>query len=146
MKQLITLLALMIAVTSVSAQNSLNIGKIFGEKYRQNEKTTETIIMGDALKGTGLDTYRSIVIRDSPELADEISTAVIKDGSDALSREVKYIDGKIYYAHLMLKPLDKYNRYIFYLNTNLNGGNKIMLLYMIGKANLDEIKKLIRQQ
>ena len=102
--------------------------------------------MGDALKGTGLDTYRSIVIKDSPELADEISTAVIKDGSDALSREVKYIDGKIYYAQLMLKPLDKYNRYIFYLNTNLNGGNKIMLLYMIGKANLDEIKKLIRQQ
>lgn len=145
MKQLITLLALIMAITAASAQNSLNIGKIFGDKYRQNEKTTETIISGDALKGTGLDIYRSLVIKDSPELADEISATVVKDGKDAVSREVKYIDGKIYYAQFMLKPKGKENRYIFYLNTHLKGGSKIMLLYMTGKANLEEIKKLISQ-
>lgn len=147
MKQFITLLmALMLASAAATAQNSLNIGKIFGEKFRQNEKSTETIITGDALKGTGLSTYRSLVILDSPELADEIAAAVIKDGNNALSREVKYIDGKIYYAQFMLKPMDIYNRYVFYLNTCLNGGNKIMLLYMIGTAGLDDIKKLIRKQ
>ena len=146
MKKIIILLTLIYAVTAASAQNSLNIGKLFGDKYRQNENTTETIISGDALKGTGLDFYRSLVINGSPKLADEISSTVMKDGNDAVSREVKYIDGKIYYARFMLKPERKSNRYILFLNTHLKGGNRIMLLYMTGKADLEEIKKLINKQ
>lgn len=146
MKHLLTLLCLLLVHTAALSQKSLAIDHLFGEKFRNNEKSTETIVTGDALKGSGLRVYRSLIITDSPETADEIASAVSSDGQNATSREIKYIDGKIYYAQFALAPKDNENRYIFYLNSHLKGGNSVMLVYMCGKASPDQIKKLLKQK
>lgn len=146
MKKFITILLITLASVMASAQDNTAVGKIFNDPSHKNENSTETIITGKALKGSGLSLYRSLVIKDCPELADKISKAATTDGANAISREVIYIDGKIYYAQFMLKPIGDSNRYIFYINTHLKNSNKIMLMYMQGTAGPDEIKKLIKKQ
>lgn len=145
MKHRLCLLIFLICSLASYAQTGLNIADMFGEKYSNNENSTETYITGDALDVPGLKIYRSLVIQNTPEAAEEIAAAVIKDGAKASSRKVKYIDGKLYYAQYMLAPKGKDNRYIFYVNAHLKGGNRILLLYMSGKAKLNEIKIRIDQ-
>ena len=67
------------------------------------------------------------------------------DSRSATDREVSYRDGRIYYAFLTLKPIKGKNRYVFYLNQNLAGGDKIILIYMSGKADANKIKKMIKK-
>lgn len=135
----------MVWALGVAAQTNLNIMEIFGDRYRKSDKAVETIISGDALKGTDLTFYRSLVLTDMADAAEEISRAVTKDGAKALSREVKYVDGQLYYAQFVLEPAGKTNRYIFYVNRHLKGGDKIMLVYMSGPASIDKINKLIKK-
>ena len=146
MKHTLILLTLMLTAMAASAQANLNINALFGERYRKSEKVVETIVSGEALKGSHLELYRSLVLTDMPESADEIAAAVAKDGTKAMSREVKYLDGQLYYAQFMLQPKGKTNRYIFYVNRHLKGGNKIMLVYMAGSASPEDIKKLLKNE
>jgi len=145
MKHSLILFTLILTSLTSMAQTSLNILEIFGDKYRKSDNATETIVSGEALKGTDLKLYRSLVLTDMADAAPEISKAVTKDGVKAVSREVKYVDGQLYYAQFMLTPSGGDNRYIFYVNHHLKGGNKIMLVYMRGPATLQKIKQLIRQ-
>ena len=148
MKNLLLIIAAVCINIGALAQASPDIKKIFSDYASQDGNTTETIISGDALKGTDLSLYRSLVITGSQEEADHIAERVSKCGAKAVSREVKYIDGKIYYAQFALPPMGSngYNRYLFYLNSHLKGGNRIMIVFMSGKAKLEQIKKLISQQ
>lgn len=130
---------------SCLAQKNLNILSVFGEKYRNSDNAVETIISGDALNGTDLHFYRSLVLTDMPDAAAEIEEAIGHDSAKAVSREIKYIDGRLYYAQLMLPPMGNSNRYVFYINRHLKGGDKIMLVYMSGPATLEQINKLIKK-
>lgn len=145
MKHRLCFLIFLISSLASYAQTGLNIADMFGEKNRNNENSTETYITGDALKDYKLKIYHSLVIKNTPDAAEEIAAAVIKDGANASSRKVKYIDGKLYYAQYELAPKGKDNRYIFYANTHLKGGNRILLLYISGKAKLNEFKIRIDQ-
>lgn len=148
MKHLLLIIAAICINIGALAQASPEIKKLFSDYASQDGKTTETIISGDALKGTDLSLYRSLVITGSPDEAESIAERISKCGAKAVSREVKYIDGKIYYAQFSLPPIghNGYNRYLFYLNSHLKGGNRIMIVFMSGKAQLEQIKKLISQQ
>ncbi len=147
MKHLLLIIAAICIDIGAFAQSSPDIRKIFSDYANQKGKTTETIISGDALKGTDLNLYRSLVINGSPHEAVSISERISKCAAKAVSREVKYIDSKIYYAQFTLPPTaGEKNRYLFYLNSHLKGGNRIMIVYMSGDAKLEQIKKLISQQ
>lgn len=144
MKHLLLIIAAICINMGALAQLSPEIRKIFSDYASPDGKTTETIISGEALKGTDLKLYRSLVINDSPDEAVSIAERISKCGVKAVSREVKYIDGQIYYAQFSLTPTSsEKNRYLFYLNSHLKGGNRIMIVYMSGNAKLEQIKKLI---
>lgn len=148
MKHLLLIIAAVCIHISALAQSSQEIKQLFSDYKSQETNTTETIISGDALKGTGLNLYRSLVISGSPDEADAIAERITKCGAKAVSREVKYIDGKVYYAQFALPPAsgDSDNRYLFYLNSHLKGGSRIMIVFMSGKAKLEQIKKLINKE
>ncbi len=146
MKRLLTLTMLLCLTIIASAQSQADIDSLFDKKYRKNPDATETVISGDALKGTGLQLYRSLVITGHPELADKIAEGVSRCGSKAVNREIKYVNGKIYYANYTLRPQGRDNRYIFYLNSNLKGGDRIMLVYMSGTASPEEVKRIITKK
>ena len=148
MKHLLIIIAVFCLNICMQAQSPQEIKNIFSDYKSQDANTTETIISSDALKGTGLNLYRSLVISGSPDRADSIAERISKCGAKAVSREVKYIDGKIYYAQFALPPAagDSDNRYLFYLNSHLKGGSRIMIVFMSGKAKLEQIKKLISKE
>lgn len=111
----------------------------------KDAKASEAVVTGSALKPYDLDEYRGLTLTDSPAEAAKIEKAVVTDARTAADREISYRDGKIYYAFLTLPPRDGRNRYVFYLNQHLVGGDKIVLIYMRGKADAAQIKKMIKK-
>lgn len=143
----ITLFFLCVGALSSQAQSGLMINSIFKD-YHRADYVTETIVSGSQLKGTGLDTYRSIIINgeNARKCAAAIAKAVMADGASSVSKEVNYIDGHLYYAHYMLKPAGNRNRYIFFVDNTLKGDSRVMLVYMEGKASPEEVRRLIKKK
>jgi hypothetical protein len=130
-------------IAAASAQTAIK-ETVFNGKYQNDKDATETIVQGDALNRYKLDYYRGITIKNRPDDAIEIEKAVIKDGKKANDKEVSYKDGHLYYGIYSFKRATT-NKYIFYLNQHLTGGNKIVVIYMVGEAKLNDIKKLIQK-
>lgn len=137
---LFTLLA--IAFGQAAAQTGLNIDSAFDGRFRSSPDAVETEISGKALKNSALDIYRSITLTE-PALTSEIEALVLKDGAAAETRQVRYIEGRLYYAYYIFKPVDNYRRYLFFINGFLKGGKKMTLIYMAGEATPEQINKLI---
>lgn len=129
---------------SIAAQTGLNIDKVYSEQYRSLKGATETLIVKDRLSSVNLDIYHSMTITGHPELAREIERMVSTDGRNALSKEVRYHAGHIYYGLYHLKGKTKgVSRYILYLNGHLKGDSRIILLFLEGKATTEQVKKLL---
>ena len=137
---LFTLLA--IAFGQAAAQTGLNIDSAFDGRFRSSPDAVETEISGKTLKNSALDIYRSITLTE-PALTSEIEALVLKDGAAAETRQVRYIEGRLYYAYYIFKPVDNYRRYLFFINGFLKGGKKMTLIYMAGEATPEPINKLI---
>lgn len=137
---LFTLLA--IAFGQAAAQTGLNIDSAFDGRFRSSPDAVETEISGKALKNSALDIYRSITLTE-PALTSEIEALVLKDGAAAETRQVRYIEGRLYYAYYIFKPVDNYRRYLFFINGFLKGGKKMTLIYMAGEATPEQINELI---
>lgn len=142
MKHILLIALLTIAFGHAGAQTGLNIDSAFDGRFRSSPDAVETEISGKALRNSALEVYRSITLTD-PALTGEIEELVIKDGADAETRQVRYIEGRLYYAYYIFKPVDNYRRYLFFINSFLKGGKKMTLIYMAGEATPEQIKKLI---
>ncbi len=143
MRNILLFIALMVT-TIASAQTGLNINRVFSDSYRGMKGTSETVLNNANLNKVKIDLYHSISFTGHPELGPAVERLVAKDGSRAVSKEVRYKSGHIYYGFYRLSPLNSLNRYILYLNGNLAGDNKIILLYLEGKASESQIKKLLK--
>ncbi len=142
MKHILLIIMLSLSFGHASAQTGLNIDNAFDGRFRSSPDAVETEISGSPLKNSALEVYRSITLTD-PALTGEIEELVIKDGADAETRQVRYIEGRLYYAYYIFKPVDNYRRYLFFINSFLKGGKKMTLIYMAGEATPEQIKKLI---
>lgn len=142
MKHILLIALLTIVFGHAGAQTGLNIDSAFDGRFRSSPDAVETEISGKALRNSALEVYRSITLTD-PALTGEIEELVIKDGADAETRQVRYIEGRLYYAYYIFKPVDNYRRYLFFINSFLKGGKKMTLIYMAGEATPEQIKKLI---
>ena len=132
------------AAAAWAAEPPASLG-ILNSHYSADPGVSKTIVTGKSLKRYNLEESRGLTLADKPEKAEAIEKAVAHDARNANDREISYRDGKIYYAFLTLKPKDDKNRYLFYLNQHLAGGNKIILIYMSGKADSESIKKMIKK-
>ena len=142
MKHILLIALLTITFGHAAAQTGLNIDSAFDGRFRSSPDAVETEISGKALRNSALEIYRSITLTD-PALTNEIEELVIKDGAAAETRQVRYIEGRLYYAYYIFKPVDNYRRYLFFINSFLKGDKKMTLIYMAGEATPEEIKKLI---
>lgn len=147
MKRFLLLTALMWAWLAVGAQSIPEVKRLFGDYATKDANTTETIISGKALKGTGLTFYRSLIINDAPDKASALARRVARLGSDAASREVKYINGQVYYAMYKLPSAgrgdENEGNYLFFLNSHLKNGNRIILIFISGSDKDINIKELL---
>lgn len=156
MKRIIIICIGLLATITAMAQQGLNINSLFNEKLITDEWVTqelngktEIIVTGNKAKELGLITYHSISVTGkakSDRMA--IERLVIKDGAQAIDKDVEYRNGQLYYGFYTLKPNKKNKRYIFYLNQNLankSPKNIVTVIYMEGKKSPEEVKKLIRK-
>ena len=150
------ILTCLLTCVSAMAQQGLNINRLFNENLKTDDWVTqelngktEIIVTGDKAKEMGLSTYHSISLNSGKKQDREsIEALVIKDGAQALDKDVEYRNGQLYYGFYTLKPNKRNKRYIFYLNQNLarkSPKNIVTVIYMEGKKSPEEVKKLIRK-
>lgn len=134
----------LVCFPSMWAQKGLHINQLFDGRYRKQKNVVETIITGGAMQSAyGIDVYHSVTITGKPQEAKNIEPKVTKDGAKATSREVYFHDGALYYGFYQLPPAGGRNRYILYLNRGRGQRNKLMLVYIEGKAPAHVIKQLL---
>ena len=142
--RLIIIIALLVASVAARAAGPAACSKLL-TGYRGNEGAAETIVTGKALKPYNLEVYQGLTLTDMPGEAARFEAAVAADSRNAADREMTYRAGRLYYAFITLSPEGSKNRYIFYLNQHPAGGDKIILIYMSGKADSDSIKKMLKR-
>jgi hypothetical protein len=143
----IIILTCLLTTIAAMAQNGLNINRLFDGRYKKAAGATEIIVTGVQAREIGLTVYHSISVTDKTQ-AEIIENLVVKDGAQAVDKEVEYRSGQLYYGFYTMKKSKRDNRYIFYLNQNLARKapkNVVTLIYMEGSASADKIKKLIRK-
>lgn len=146
MKRLIILATIILAAAVTSlAQEGLDINSLFDGRFRTVDSAQETIISGGDLEAYDIDLYHSLTLRAMPDAAAVIEPLVTRDGARAADREVSFRDGALYYGFYTLPKRKGVNRYIIYLNQHPAGGDKIILLYLEGKASAATVRKLISQ-
>ncbi len=143
MKRLLLIILLLSSVITAGAQTGLRINELFDGKYVDDPRATEIMKQGGSLTDYKLSQYHSLTLQGAPELATYIESLLRADGRSATDREITYRNGGIYFAFYQLPVVDKLNRYIFYLNSHRAVGDKIMLIYMDGKASASEIKSFM---
>lgn len=152
MKRIVTMILMGVLVSlTMNAQSRLYVLELFG-KYRTLLDVVEVHVTGKEARTVNLETYRSMSMPASIDEAKIVEQKVVKDGVTAKEKEVEYRGGQLYYGFYMLSPVIKHdkklNRYLFFLNQSLakkNPMNKITMIYMEGKADIDYIKSLIRK-
>ena len=143
----IIILTCLLTAMATMAQTGLNINRLFDGRYKKAAGATEIIVTGSQAHEIGLTVYHSVSVTDKTQ-AEIIENLVVKDGAQAVDKEVEYRNGQLYYGFYTMKKMKSDNRYIFYLNQNLarkSPKNVVTLIYMEGRASANEIKKLIRK-
>lgn len=145
----ITLLLLIFAI-GVSAQTGLQINRIFGGKYGNDPSVTETMMSGEQrfLRANRLSNFATFK-GDAKTYASIIQPLVLADGTKAIGRNVRYKDGKLQYAFLMLKPLTvdgrKLNRYLYYIYNTKSANPSVMVIYFDGTLSRMQAEDLIKK-
>lgn len=143
MKKIICILLWsLISSSALLAQEGLNINKVFDGRFRNSPNAVETIVTGKKMQSFNLTLYHSLTVKDDVAATALIEQLVRKDGVSAIDKEVVFKDGHLYYGFYTFTPQNKINRYLFFLNQQQN--NKVVVIYMEGKATMKEIKNMIK--
>lgn len=147
MKRTTIIIMTCLLTMAAMAQDGLNIDRLFDGRFKKATGATEIIVTGRQANEIGLTVYHSLSVTDKGQ-AELIESMVVKDGVQAIDKEVEYRNGQLYYGFYTMKPNKRQNRYIFFLNQNLarkSPKNAVTLIYMEGSADSGNIKKLIRK-
>lgn len=147
---LLTMIVAVLAAAQASAQNPLNIDKVFDGDLAKSKNAIEILVTGERANRIELTTYHSLAVENEPSAAAIIERAVAADGAKALDKEVEYRGNHIYFGFYTL-PTIKVNdkpmcRYIMYLNQNLASKkptDKVTLVYIESHRDAHYVKSLI---
>lgn len=143
---IISIVAAWVAALPGYAQKGLNIEKAFSREYTMLPESTETLLTRSKLHDVSLSLYRALSIAGNEEKAYAVERMVLADGRNAVQKEVRYSSGHLLYGLYILPRRGDDNRYILFLNGNLTGTGKMLLLYLEGKATVEDVKKLINKK
>lgn len=137
------LMALIIAaVTVIGAEAKSRVAELFKGDFKKKPDVSQIVIKGSQLAEYNLDTFMSLTVN-SPEDRDAVAKAVEADAHAAKSKEVTYSGGKMAYGFLTLyRSSNGGNEYVFYYSND----KKAVVMYMVGDATPEKIKKLIKNK
>ena len=146
---LLLFIIIMVSALNCSAQLGLEINKIFNGAFASDPNVTETMISGNNkfLKSHKLNTLATFK-GPASTYQSKIEPLVLADAAGAIGKNVRYKEGKLYFALFVLKPVTtggiKRNRYLYYLNNAANKGSSIMVIYLEGTLKENEVSDFIR--
>ena len=144
-KTFFCLLLIMFTIFPSMAQDGLNVAQFFSDRYAEQSNVTLVNMSYDKNKQGGLKIYKSISVSDNPSLADKIKRAVTKDGVNAVSKEVSYREGDLYFGFYSMGGKKASRRYLLYLNRRPKGIEKTTLIYIEGELDERAVKSMIKQ-
>lgn len=145
MKRIMILAAMVIAFWSgCVAQDGLGIAPFFSQTYASNTDVTIVSLSGENAEKRGLTKYRSISVSRNDALADKIGKAVAKDGTRAVSKDVSFKNGRLYFGFYNLGKANGDNRYILYLDRRAVGKDKTTMIYIESRLDENSVRKMIK--
>lgn len=143
MKRLILILMLLAAFITASAQEGLNIAKYFSQDFSKSGKVSSVTLSGNSAAKFGLDLYKSVTVVDNAIIS-SMEKAVKADGAKAYDKQTAFRKGRLHFGFYALKGKDC-NRFIVFLNSGTDVDPKAMLIYMVGDATPEEVKKMMQK-
>ena len=144
MKRIITILLSSVIYAVAYGQTGLNVAPFFGDSYASNQKVSMITMTDGQLRDKGVRIYKSISVADDIELADKIGKAVAKDGARAVTKDVSYKKGVLYYGFFSLGGVGNNRRYLLYLNRRPTGKEKTTLIFIEGTLDEKAVKRMIK--
>lgn len=136
-KRILLMLLLLAAwMTHASAQEGLNVDKVF-QRYGRAKGCKMVVMQNTELRGYRLKVYKSLVYR---KLHDAVAPYLKADKKNA--RKVREVieDGHLVSGFYMMQPLEGgVNRYVLF---SYVGGDKGTVIYIEGTLSPDDIMKL----
>lgn len=141
---LFTLLLLTCGMVRALAQDGLEIGQLFSGSLDSDRDAVIVYLSGDALKGYNLTLFRSLDYHCNEQNVYQIERMVLSDSRKAGSREITRRNGHVTDAYLQFNlSKEGHKGYLFYRVRQAGSGKpyKLNVVYMEGKATLDQLKK-----
>lgn len=152
MKHLFISLIIFALALPLSAQDGLEINKIFKGEIVSETAMKESLVKGDNLAPYKLRVLHTAKFTVGNSRRNEVEALFEEDMKGRLSDddenlEFEYRDGHLYYAIVQLPDTKKgLHRYICYQCRQTMGGNDITLVYMEGKARLADLRKTFKKK
>lgn len=152
MKHLFISLIIFAFALPLSAQDGLEINRIFKGEIVSETAMKESLVKGDNLAPYKLRVLHTAKFTVGNSRRNEVEALFEEDMKGRLSDddenlELEYRDGHLYYAIVQLPDTKKgLHRYICYQCRQTMGGNGITLVYMEGKASLADLRKTFKKK
>lgn len=152
MKHLLISLIIFALALPLSAQDGLEINRIFKGEIVSETAMKESLVKGDNLAPYKLRVLHTAKFTVGNSRRNEVEALFEEDMKGRLSDddenlELEYRDGHLYYAIVQLPDSKKgLHRYICYQCRQAMGGNGITLVYMEGKASLADLRKTFKKK
>lgn len=149
MKKISVILLFLLIFGKVYSQDNLNVSRFFSQEYLKDKSVTSIVLSGGDMqifedKGIkGITTYKSITIADNQELSNKVRDAVVKDGGNAITKEVALKDGEVYLGLYVMPPNETKQRYLLFHDSRPTGKNKVTLIFIEGHVKEQNIRKLL---
>lgn len=145
MKRLISLLlTCMMYAAALSAQTGMAVAPLLSDKPSDNPAITKVILTGDDIGLPNVSVFKSLSVKGDSREGDNVKTAVARDAQKAVSKEVSYKKGAVYYGfYAMDPPNSKTRRYLLLLDNRLTGGDTVTLIYIMGNLSERDVRKLL---
>lgn len=143
-KKLILFTLLLLLPLAAMSQDRLRSSAVFDGKVVPKDRMVETIVKGDYLKDYGLSMFRSVRIDVDDIELERISSLILADSADALSKETEIAHNHLRYALIALPSDQSCKSFLCFQSKPSSNGldTSVIVVYMEGDTTLTELKRL----
>ena len=145
-KILLCILALLLFSGAALAQRGLNCRPVFEGKVVPEKQMVVTEVRGGGMNTYKLDYYRGVRFQVDEKTALEVTALVRADAASAESAETEMVGDLLTYALVQPSPKGKTRRYLCYQARPAGPAWVITILYLEGRATLEDLRSMFEKQ
>lgn len=139
---LTTIIFSLLAATPLFARGNLNVDSFFTKTITPETNVSVIQISDNNVDGHHVKVLKILSVKDCESLTDLIEQAVVKDGVNALSKEVSLKDGRLVFGFYNLGGKNSEKTYILFRNDKSK--SKATLILIEGDLTEKDVKKMLK--